>query len=317
MRTCKLCKSERAEIYLPYARLALCKGCFNTFYIRRVKRTIEKYKMFKEGESIGLAVSGGKDSVALADSLVKAFPNNEFIIFHIDLGIGEYSKKSKDIVFNLSKKLDIDLVIYDLKDLEGFTIPDFKRTMYSNKMCSVCGTLKRYIMNVMALKTGVNVLATGHNLDDLVGTMYSMFLAGDFQQLAKLKPVIEGKHPLLVKKIKPLFKTPEAENLYYVINNGLPFVEISCPLARGYRGAKIKKLIEDMSKENPNIKYQLLSSFLKLIKMIEDKIEHEPLRSCKICGGPSSSEVCARCKRIMTLNIKPATPILNMLTSTS
>ncbi|MFZ8833058.1 MAG: TIGR00269 family protein, partial [Candidatus Caldipriscus sp.] len=60
---CTRCGKD-AIINLPYAKQKLCKDCFNDFFVKRVRRVVEEYRMFKEGERVAVAVSGGKDSVA-------------------------------------------------------------------------------------------------------------------------------------------------------------------------------------------------------------------------------------------------------------
>ncbi len=65
---CRVCGSP-AYVRLEYANLQLCKDDFIRFFERRVKRTIERYGMFEKGSRVAVAVSGGKDSVALLHAL--------------------------------------------------------------------------------------------------------------------------------------------------------------------------------------------------------------------------------------------------------
>jgi uncharacterized protein (TIGR00269 family) len=299
---CRRCLTEEASVWIPYAKLHLCKKCFDEFTVKRVRETVEKYKMFNQDDRVGVAVSGGKDSAVLLYTLKKAFPNVEFAVFHINLGIEKYSEDCLKKAKELTKMLDLELFVYDLKKEKNFSIDDFKKTRYRRRICSVCGTVKRHVFNEVSEKIGVDVLATGHNLDDMVEIMFSNFLAGDFEQLARLKPVIPPFHQKLVKKVKPLFRIPENETALYALFNSIPIRETECPHVTGSRLLERKRLLELFSKENPNFKYQLLSVFLKkLIPILEEKREEKAFTVCEVCGFPASAKICGSCRRIMEI----------------
>jgi uncharacterized protein (TIGR00269 family) len=302
MVKCKLCRKNEAKVRIDYARFNLCSDCFIKFFHKRVKETVEKYKMFTPDDVVGVAVSGGKDSTTLLHSLKQIFPEQDIKALHINLGIKGYSEISENVVRELTKTLGVDLIVYDLKKEEGFTIDDFENTFYRRKICSVCGTMKRYLFNYVAFKYDIDVLATGHTLDDMVRTLFSVFMAGDFSQLVRIKPVLLPTHPKLKKKVKPLFRIPEEENIHYVKFNNLLFTDVKshhdmvCP-------STLKSEIMEFIKDNRR-KYQLLSVFMRLIPLIEEKIPKVKLRECKLCGFPSTGEICARCKRILLLKGK-------------
>jgi len=254
--------------------------------------------MFKPDDAVGVAVSGGKDSAALLHGLSKAFPNAHLVALHVDLGIKNYSKHCRDKVESLANTLNVELHVFDLKEEKGFTIDDFKKTFFRRKICSPCGTIKRHVFEELAQRTGVKVLATGHNLDDMVGIMLNNFFSGNWAQLVRLKPVLHPFTSNQTLKVKPLIRTSEIENLLYCLYADIPFREVDCPHSSGTRTVKSIELLEALSKKNPSFRQQALKSFLKLIPFLEEKIEKPKLTTCKICGFPSSSEVCAYCKRV-------------------
>ncbi len=312
---CSECKREEAVVDLKYARKKLCGKCFSDFFVRRVKRTVEKYRMFGPKDRVAVAVSGGKDSVALLDALKKAFPEQDIVAFYIDLGIHHYSEHLREKVKALSERVGVPLYVYDLKEREGYVIDDFLRTKFRSKMCSVCGIIKRGVFTQMAAEVGATVLATGHNLDDTVGTMLSAFFAGDFESISRLKPVLKPLIPGQPKKVKPLFNTPEIEDLYYVVLNDLPVQECNCPHSFGASVSRYKRMLDQMEEGNPNVKYQLLSVFLKKlvpmyerVKSLEEGGVSAPLevKECRICGLPTSSSdgVCSKCRRVALLKEK-------------
>jgi len=301
---CSRCRKNSAIIEIRYAKQKLCQSCFNNFFINRIRRVVEEFKMFNKNERVAVAVSGGKDSVALLHALKTAFKDQDIFAFYINLGINYYSDHLEKKVIKLCEDLKIPLEIYNLKEKEGYTIDEFLITKYKDKMCSVCGTIKRNIFTLLSVKVNANVLATGHNLDDTVSTMMSLFLIGDFEAIRKLKPVLK---PLLngyPRKIKPLITTPEIEDLYYVSLNELPLQECSCPHGEITPIKQIKNWIDELEKTQPDIKFRLLSIFRKkIIPLYEKNLneELEDIKACSICSMPSNSEICSKCKRVLEL----------------
>ena len=80
---CTKCKTK-AVIKIPRHHAAFCKGCFNSFVHDQVARAIKSQKMFGKDDRILVAVSGGKDSLALWDILLKLGYKAD--AFYVNLG---------------------------------------------------------------------------------------------------------------------------------------------------------------------------------------------------------------------------------------
>ncbi|MEM0058366.1 MAG: ATP-binding protein [Candidatus Bathyarchaeia archaeon] len=296
---CGKCRSAKTEVQIPYARMNLCSKCFIEFYVNRIRKTVEEFKMFRENNVVGVAVSGGKDSAALLHALRRAFPETKLVALHINLGIPEYSGHCQAKVEKLADMLDVELQVFDLYKELGIRIDDFRKTSFKKKLCSVCGTIKRRVFEEMAVKAQVQVLATGHNLEDVVGVMLNNFIYGRWEQFVRLKPVLPPLAEGMASKVKPLIRSPENENLLYCLFEDIPFREIDCPFSKRTGVRKRTEILETISKYNPYFKHQLLNRFLELIPLLEGlKLKTPSLGRCKVCGFPSSGEICAFCKRI-------------------
>ncbi|MEM2202560.1 MAG: ATP-binding protein [Candidatus Bathyarchaeia archaeon] len=295
---CSKCRSTSAEVQIPYAKLNLCPGCFMDFYKARVRKTVEEFKMFREDDAVGVAVSGGKDSAALLHVLRQAYPRLRLKALHVNLGIPEYSAHCQEKVEKLANMLDVELHVYNLSEELGISIRDFKKTPFKGKVCSACGTIKRHIFEELAIKAQVRVLATGHNLEDVAGVLFNNFLYGRWEQFVRLKPVLPPLAEGMASKVKPLIKCLENENLLYCLYCDVPFRQIDCPYATGTGVRKRAKILELLSRDNPYFRHQLLNRFLEIMPLIESVAEKPTLGRCKVCGFPSSSEVCAFCRRL-------------------
>ncbi len=308
---CKLCKKREAEVELSLQKIKVCKECFCDFFERRIKKTIEKYRMFSPKDKVGVCVSGGKDSTTLLVVLKKLCPDLNLTAIHINLGIGYFSDTNQKTVKEICEKYDTPLFLYELKKEEGFSIDEFVFTRFKNKICSVCGVVKRYLFSKIAKKLKINVLATGHHLDDILSVMLNLFFQGDFESITKLRPVLKPILPGQAKKIKPLCTTPEKDIVTYVNLEKLPIEKENCPHQELTPAKKLKGLLEDLQKENKYIKSQLFSVFNK--KLIPLFLTHpkykkrEKIEICQKCKEITTSfeKICSFCKRVEILNKIP------------
>ncbi len=306
---CKLCKENSAVVEAPSLGAKLCKECFNKLFESRVKRTIEKYKMFKSSDRVGVFISGGKDSSVLAVVLKRLFPELDLKVIHINLGIRYYSERTEKKVEDFAKAFNFSIHTYRLEDTDGFCIDDFILTRFKHKICSVCGIVKRYLFSKIARQLNLDVIATGHHLDDVVSTMLNLFFQGDLVGVTRLVPVLPPIKEGQAKKVKPLVSVPEKEVFYYAILNEIPFVEENCPHGGTTPSKRLKFWLNQLEKENRQIKYQLLSVFYKkLVPLVKKSPEYQealnlPVYECIRCGELTSSEerVCSRCKRVLLL----------------
>jgi len=281
------CKCGRKAVFHSKVyRITLCDKCYPKFYVELVKRSIKRYGIIRKSEKILACVSGGKDSSAMAYALKELGYNLE--LFHIDLGIGEYSKESLKSVEELAKSLDLNLNIVKLKDY-GFTIDDVER----KKVCSACGIAKRYLMNRFAREKGFDVVATAHTCEDIILFFIKNMLSGNIDYISKLKPRIDA-FDKLVAKAKPLFERTEKENATLVLTLNIPFTPMECPHAPR---DVWKEIIYDIELKKPGFKSNFVRGLIKLAKSVKVKSDWS-WTYCKECGEVSSSEVCAFCRYV-------------------
>lgn len=298
MPKCYRCGKEDELVYVSYMGKYLCRECFVEFYEKKVKNTVIKYGMFRNARRIGVAVSGGKDSMAMLRALHRIFPQLEFTAIHINLGIGDYSKESEEVVRKLVKELGIDLVVHRIGEKEGFTILDLLNTPYRRRICGACGTVRRYLLNKIAWELGLDRLATGHTLDDTVELLFELYLNGRVEELVRVRPVLESGLRM-VERVKPLIEMTDEENLHYINLTDTPYGVLKCPLLRGSRMIKRKKLIAKIEEEIPRFRHLLYKSHVKrILPRLEKTVEKPELRACERCGMPTTGRICSYCKLV-------------------
>jgi len=156
----------------------------------KIKQTISKYKLFNKKEKIVVALSGGKDSTSILYVLNKLGYNVQGLL--IDLYLGEWSKIHNENMTRFCLGLNVPLTIVDLKKEMGQGICFIKAVLKKEKNltgCSVCGTVKRWILNKWARKLGADKLVTGHNLDDEAQNVLMNFLKGNVLLGARSGPM--------------------------------------------------------------------------------------------------------------------------------
>ena len=294
---CKFC-GKPASIYIRYANIALCREHFIQFFEKRVKRTIERFKMISPGEKIGVAVSGGKDSLTLLHVLYSLSKLMDFklIGFTINLGIRKYSEECVKIALKNFRKLKLEYRIINLRDY-GFTIDDIVQYKISKRVCGICGTVKRYILNKVAREENVDRLATGHNLDDFLQVILQGYIHGDLKYLSKYFPVTPSRNKL-ISRIKPLVFTPEEEIKKYTVIKGIDYCMKKCPYSFQASSHTLKKAILLIEENHPGIRFSMFNTYIKKIyPLINAKYSEElELSECSRCGEPSGKNICLFCR---------------------
>ena len=154
---------------------------------RQLEKAISDFDMLSREDRVLVAVSGGKDSLALWDMLLEAGYHADGL--YIGLGIGEYSDESGVITRAFAASRGLKLIEVDIRNEHGFDIPT-AAGVTGRSPCSACGLSKRHIFDEVAQREGYDVLATGHNLDDEAAVLFGNTLRWDIEYLRRQAPVL-------------------------------------------------------------------------------------------------------------------------------
>jgi uncharacterized protein (TIGR00269 family) len=293
-----------AVINMRQHRLRLCAEHFAAWFVAMTQRTIEEFRMFTPADRVLVAVSGGKDSLALWDVLLRLGYQAEgmYISLGIDEGIG-YSATSLEMCHKFvgEHQPDARLQVVNVGQEYGQTIPDLTHTRQRGrgKPCAVCGLVKRHIMNRIARDGGFAAIATGHNLDDEVAVLMQNTLHWQTGYLARQAPVLEERDGL-ARKVKPLVRLYEREAAAYALVRGIDYIYDECPFARGSTTNFYKELLNQLELHSPGAKQQFYLQFLRARDagtITFTETEQALLHPCLRCGQPTTAgDLCAFCR---------------------
>jgi uncharacterized protein (TIGR00269 family) len=288
---CRSCRGP-AVIEIRRHHAAFCTEHFLAMFRTQVEKAIRRLQMLAPGDRILLAVSGGKDSLALWDVLIDL--GYDVTGLYLGLGIGEYSARSHRVAQAFADRRGAPLLSVDLERDHGYDIPTAGKRG-SRSTCAVCGLSKRYVFNRAALEGGFDVVATGHNLDDEAATLLGNTLRWQTDAIARQSPVLAAREGM-VKKVKPLHRLSELETAAYAFLRGIDYVIEECPLVAGNTQLRYKEAMNAIEQTSPGTKAQFFLGYLERGMPLFRSEDRAELRPCASCGQPTTGRYCAFCR---------------------
>ncbi len=297
MRVCDLC-GEREAVYTDYSKgISLCSDCLMSSVRRRAWRVLEEELL--PGDRIVVAHSGGKDS-SLALLLTKEFadshPEANLRIVSVTIDEGTfYRKASVELARRLAHELGVTHRTYGMEEIHGLSIEELDFALPDNwkrSPCTYCGVLRRQALNAVARELGATVVVTGHNLDDLVQTAVMNLSRGDVSALIKTLRHERRDDTGLVPRVRPLRMVYEREVATLVVARRIHAHLGKCPFTQGMR-IGIRREIDDLEDEAPGTKLRALEMLSMLSKDLRSQVN---LRRCRVCGEPTTTDVCKACQ---------------------
>lgn len=213
---------------------------------RLVGQAIVDYNMIDGNDKIMVCLSGGKDSYALLDILLRLRKRTLF-----NFNIVAVNLDQKQIGFPehiLPNYLTQCGVPFHIENQDTFSI--VKRLVPKGKTtCSLCARLRRGILYRVADKLGVTKIALGHHRDDILQTLLlNLFYGGKLKGMPPKLRSDNGKHIV----IRPLAYVKEIDLELYAELRQFPIIPCNlCGSQPNLKRVEMKTLIREWEKQFP------------------------------------------------------------------
>ncbi len=315
---CDVCRQRPAEIRQPHTGLKLCWKCFREQIVRRVRLEIRRWRLFEPRHRLLLALSGGKDSFTLLDTLAEIHDTSKMVALTILEGIpGGYHIAEMETISRYARQYGVDHVKVTFKEFYGADLSEIveraKARGLEEKPCTFCGVFRRRIMEEYARALGVDRVVTAHNLDDEAQTAIMNILRGDYVGLVRLHPLAALATQEFVPRVKPLRKIYEWETTTYAFRSGYPLQDMECPylyLSPTLR-LRVRLVAYRVESERPGSLLKLLEALDVLLEPAAKAMAERPVKlsRCRLCGAPTAPgrSVCKVCELLQKVGL-PAPP---------
>lgn len=175
-----------------------------------------------ELQKIVATVSGGADSMALLSAL--ASTNAEVIAAHCNFHLrGEESNRDQQHVEEYCQKLGVELII------SHFNVEEYMATHKGTSVEMACRDLRHEWFRNLARIHNADRIATGHNADDNIETLFLNLMRGS--GTSGLKGMVPDNGTI----IRPLLTFHRPEIVDYLNSVGIGFITDSSNLQSDYR----------------------------------------------------------------------------------
>ncbi len=230
--------------------------------MKSVEKTLEKYNLIKANDKIGVAVSGGKDSMSLLHYLNSISKENHFecIAITIDHGLRENSIKDATFVVNYCNANNIKVYMYKvnaerLSKEKGLTIEAAARES------------RFKIFKALIEKKVVNKIALGHHLQDQAETiLLNIFRGSGLSGASGMDFVRDNVY------LRPMLNTSKAEILAYINTNEIPFVEDETNYSNDFARNYIRNMIMPLVRNRWKNADHSICTFGELCRLDDDYI---------------------------------------------
>jgi cytoplasmic tRNA 2-thiolation protein 1 len=303
MGKCSYCHDRRAVLKRPKTGAFICKECFFYQFEEEIHQTIVSNALFRRGEKVAIAASGGKDSTVLAHTMTLLNKRHDygvdFFLLSIDEGIAGYRDDSLETVKRNQQQYDIPLKIVSYEQLYGWTMDRIVAQIGRKGNCTFCGVFRRQALDRGAMMLDADQIVTGHNADDMAETVLMNLLRGDIGRLPRSVRISTDGASCLPRS-KPFKYTYEKEIVMYAYFKKLDYFSTECiysPFA--YRGFA-REFLKDLEHTKSSSIIDVIRSCESFV--VRTNVKQPVLGKCKQCGYMTSSDTCKACLMLKKLN---------------
>lgn len=244
---------------------------------RQVGQAISDYNMIEDGDRVMVCLSGGKDSYAMLDILMRLRERApiDFEIIAVNLDQKQPGFPEDVLPAYLAQRgVQFHIENQDTYSIVKRLVPEGKTT------CSLCSRLRRGILYRVAGELGATKIALGHHRDDILQTLFlNMFYGGKLKGMPPKLQSDDGRNIV----IRPLAYVKETDLEKYAALREFPIIPCNlCGSQPNLKRAEMKALIRDWEKRFPgrvDNMFSALSSVVPSHLMDRDQFDFARLRA--------------------------------------
>lgn len=223
---------------------------------------VKRYEMIKDGDKIAVCISGGKDSMIMANLMrhLKRISDTKFDLVYLCMDPG-YKEVNRKKIEDNAKLMNIDLTIFESDIFDAVNTMD-------GSPCYMCARMRRGHLYAKAKELGCNKIALGHHFDDVIETTLLGMMYG--AQIQGMLPKLHSTNFEGMELIRPLYCVHEDAIIAWKNYNNLEFIQCACRFVEqrdasedGIGESKrqeMKMLIKELKKVNPLVDSNIFNS---------------------------------------------------------
>jgi tRNA 2-thiocytidine biosynthesis protein TtcA len=225
------------------------------YLLKAVNKAIRDYEMIADGDRVAVAVSGGKDSLALLHLLnlrKRSVPERyELVAVHVEMSRSNGLPCSDpDARHRLERHFQAQGQAYTIEHVEVDAEPT----------CFRCTHVRRKATFSAAQRLDCSKVAFGHHADDAAETtLLNLFFHGKVETLHPTRAMWDGALHI----IRPLIYLPEKRIARFADAAALPIMDTTCPQSVTSRRALVADIIRALEQEYPKVKINLFRAGLR------------------------------------------------------
>ncbi len=296
-KNCVKCKKP-AKVFRKQSGQYLCHECFTTSIEKVVSKTISKYNLYSQQDSLAVPLACHPNALVLIYLLQlrqsRTYKSNVIKVFIIDEGIKNYSKDKINSLVYFCKNLEISYEIISFKDEIGMTLDDVIKLRKNDpnnspNPCQVCIMIQDHAISRIMRNSRFNVLASPLDLSDISRVFLYNLLKKRYKTITSLFsfPSFQVGKILNFRIIHPLMRIPKNEVNLYAYLKGIDTRLNHCVYEKSFTDEFeeiTSNFIDKCKNFSPEIEYNLFKSLEEISRILLKHQNNETFKFCESCG---------------------------------
>ena len=223
---------------------------------------VKRYEMVNEGDKIAVCISGGKDSMIMANLMrhLQRISDVKFELIYLLMDPG-YNKINRERIEHNAKLMNIPLTVFESDIFDSVNGMD-------GSPCYICARMRRGHLYAKAKELGCNKIALGHHFSDVIETTLLGMMYG--AQIQAMLPKLHSTNFEGMELIRPMYCVHEDAIIAWKNYNELEFIQCACRFVENRDNStdgigeskrqEIKMLIKELKKTNPMVESNIFNS---------------------------------------------------------